>query len=531
MLHTLRCRRGLASTPHHLASQSALAVLREGGTAIEAAVAAAATIAVVYPHMNSIGGDGFWLIRLPGRDPIGIDACGRAGHVVSPQRYHEAGFSAIPQRGPWAANTVAGTVSGWEQALQLSASINTPLPLSRLLRDAIDYATEGVPLTHGCSELLALKQTELASQPGFAAVFLDREGKSLPVGHTLRQPQLAQTLRTLANAGLASFYHGEVADALSQDLAACGALIDRQDLAAHAAQIVSPLVTEISAGRLYNLPPPTQGVASLMILALFERLGVREAESFAHLHGLIECTKRAFAFRDAEVGDPRFMRVDAQQALDDAGQLDTWADAVDRTRATPWPWPAQPGDTVWLGCTDSSGCTVSLIQSTYFEFGSGVVLPATGVTWQNRGCSFRLAEEGCNALQPGRQPFHTLNPAMAQLRDGRWMGYGTMGGEGQPQTQAAIFTRYALFGQELQQAVSAPRWLLGRTWGEASSNLKIEGDFDAGLIDELRAAGHELQVIEPFSHLMGHAGAVVQCADGTLEGASDPRSDGSVAGF
>ena len=199
-------------------------------------------------------------------------------------------------------------------------------------------------------------------------------------------------------------------------------------------------------------------------------------------------------------------------------------------KALLWP-PQNPvgGDTIWAGAVDNEGRLVSFIQSIYFEFGSGVVLPETGITWQNRGCSFRLESDALNILKPGRKPFHTLNPAMAFLKDGRVMAYGTMGGDGQPQTQTAIFSRYAMFGQELQRAITAPRWLLGRTWGDESVTLKIENNLYSDIITALREAGHQIELVPAFSSLMGHAGAVVYFPDGYMEGASDPRSDGSVA--
>lgn len=174
---------------------------------------------------------------------------------------------------------------------------------------------------------------------------------------------------------------------------------------------------------------------------------------------------------------------------------------------------------------------MSFIQSIYHEFGSGVVLPVSGINWQNRGASFSLDESKLLALKPGKKPFHTLNPAAARLKDGRTMVYGTMGGDGQPQTQAAVFTRHVVFGQSLQTAVTAPRWLLGRTWGQSSDTLKLERRFPQSVVDALVKRGHDIEVLSPFDESMGHAGALVRHPDGTLEGASDPRSDGGVAAY
>ena len=223
------------------------------------------------------------------------------------------------------------------------------------------------------------------------------------------------------------------------------------------------------------------------------------------------------------------MTVDAADFLAD-GALGERARDIDLRKARPWPEPAAKGDTVWMGAVDAQGCMVSYIQSVYWEFGSGVVLEDTGVTWQNRGASFSLDPRSHVGLAPGRKPFHTLNPALARLSDGREMVYGNMGGDGQPQSQAAVFSRYAMFGQDLQQAVSAPRWLLGRTWGQMSVRLKLENRFDASVIGALRAAGHEAEVVDAYSDLVGHAGAIVRHPNGVLAGATDPRSDGLVAG-
>jgi len=248
------------------------------------------------------------------------------------------------------------------------------------------------------------------------------------------------------------------------------------------------------------------------------------------VHGIIEATKRAFIVRDRVVTDPERLPHPVARYLDKAF-LDADVAQIDRRKAAKWPMPFGEGDTVWMGAADSSGLVVSFIQSLYWEFGSGVVLPATGVLMQNRGASFSLARGALNLLQPGRRPFHTLNPALAVLRDGRVMAYGAMGGDGQPQTQAALFSRHVLYRQSLEDAVDRPRWLLGRTWGLSHTNLRLEKRFDGGLIDRLLSAGHDVEVLaEDYSDTMGHAGAVVLHPDGTLEGVHDPRADGGAAG-
>jgi len=291
---------------------------------------------------------------------------------------------------------------------------------------------------------------------------------------------------------------------------------------------VEPLQLRIDGHTLYNMPPPTQGLASLMLLGIFSRLGVNSLDDFDYVHGLIESTKQAFRVRDAHVSDPAFMSRSPDAFLKPA-LLDKLAGEINRQKADPWPDATQGGDTVWLGAVDGSGRSVSFIQSIYWEFGSGVILPETGITWQNRGTSFSLDPNHHNCLVPGRRPFHTIQPALAHLKDGRVMPYGTMGGEGQPQTQAMVYSRYVSGGQDLQHAISAPRWLLGKTWGSDVTNLRIENRFSDELYEQLANAGHDVEVIGEFDEVMGHAGAIVLHKNGLIEGASDPRSDGSAS--
>ena len=527
MLNTPRGTQGMVVAPHHLAAQAGLAVLREGGDAVEAMVAAASTVAVVYPHMNSIGGDNFWLIAEPAKAPVAIMACGSAGERATADFYR--GHPSIPPRGPLAANTVAGAISGWDAALAVSKRWGGRLPLSRILADAISYGRHGAPVTVSQHKNTTAKLAELKDVPGYAAQFLVN-GQPPAVASLFRQPRLAATLERLARAGLDDFYRGEIAAANAAELARIGSPVTAADLRTHRAVETAPLRVDLRCGAVYNVPPPTQGLASLMILGVFDRLGCAEAEGFPFLHGLVESTKQAFLVRDRIVTDPAYMTEDPASHLTES-RLTTMAGRIAPDRTMPWPAPAQSGDTVWLGVIDGQGRAVSLIQSIYWEFGSGVVLADTGVLWQNRGVSFSLSETALNVLRPGRKPFHTLNPAMAQLADGRLMVYGTMGGEGQPQTQAAVFARHVLFGQELQAAVTAPRWLLGRTWGAASTNLKLENRFDPSVIEALRKAGHDVEVVAPFTDIMGHAGGIVRHPSGVLEGGADPRGDGVVAGF
>jgi gamma-glutamyltranspeptidase len=523
--------KGIAVAPHHLASQAALAILREGGNAIEAMIAAASTIAVVYPHMNSIGGDGFWLIVKPDGGTIAIDACGAAAGAIDIDSYRSRGLAAVPTRGLLAANTVAGTVSGWELALQVSAELGGKQPLRALLADAIRYARYGFPVTAGQSATTLAKLGELRDAAGFAKVFLPG-GKAPVTGSNFSNPALAASLQMLADDGLDSFYRGPLAAAIAADLASVGAPVGLDDLRAHRAVLKQPLQLAHSAGVLFNTAPPTQGLVSLAILGLLDRAGLASmrADSADHVHLAVEAAKLAFGLRDRFITDPAHMLVDPQSLLAHAA-LDALTRKIDIARAAPWGAGKGPGDTVWMGACDADGLAVSFIQSIYHEFGSGIVLLATGINWQNRGASFSLDPSHLCALLPGKKPFHTLNPAAARLHDGRIMLYGNMGGDGQPQSQSAVFTRHIVFGQPLQTAIDAPRWLLGRTWGQSSDSLKLESRFPPAVVQALRARGHEVEMLGAYDAAFGHAGAIVRHADGRLEGASDPRSDGAVAGF
>jgi gamma-glutamyltranspeptidase len=528
----MQATHGMATAPHAAATQSALAVLREGGNAVEAMIAAAATIAVVYPHMNSIGGDAFWLILRPGAEPVGIEACGVAGSSASIGFYRSQGLRAIPFRGHLAANTVAGTVSGWDLAHRWSREVlGGKLPVARLLEEAIGYARDGTAVTRSQARATATRRAELQSVPGFVETHLPL-GEPLREGERFAQPRLAAALEQLSKAGLDDFYRGDLARSIAEDLQQLGCPLALADLESYQARFREPLAMTHSRGTIFNMPPPTQGLVSLLILGQLDRLirGDMDPLGAPFVHACVEATKLAFEVRDQHITDPDYMSIEPDQLLAPS-RLDAMAARISLQRALPWGVPTAPGDTVWLGVCDRAGVAVSFIQSIYHEFGSGIVLPHSGINWQNRGCSFSLDAGARNALTPGRRPFHTLNPAASRLSDGRTLIYGSMGGDGQPQSQAALFSRIVTFGWPVQAAVDAPRWLLGRTWGQTTDSLKLEARFPDRTFEELRALGHDVERVQPYDETTGHAGAIVRYPDGTLEGGSDPRSDGAAAGW
>lgn len=514
------------TAPHWAASQAGMEILKEGGTAVEAMVAAAAVISVVYPHMNSIGGDGFWLIdNINQKTPIAIDACGRSASNIN---VYET-MSEIPSRGGLSTVTQAGTIRGWQQAL--NSDNKAKLPLSRILESAITWARNGFTVSEtlqvGCEKLAAEKGTNQA----FKSLYLNsnNQGNPLQAGDHYVNAKLANTFEYLARYGLDAFYKGELADSFAQDLTAAGSPLTRDDLANTQADIVTPLILPINGATCYNLPAPTQGIHSLQIIGVLDKLKQQHAIATEAdwMHLIVESTKQSFNQRNTLWGDKNVV---VAQKYDNAltdNTLNNLANNIDMKQAKEWPYNAEPGDTIWMGARDKYGQLVSFIQSVYWEFGSGVAMSEGGFVWNNRGLSFSLQDDDINILAANKKPAHTLNPAMVKFNDGRRLSYGTMGGEGQPQTQAVIFSGYAWRNKSIEQAIADPRWLLGRTWGEDSSNLKVEKNLADQVCDELNSRGHDWHCVDNNNEMMGHAGAIVD-ASNMLEAATDPRSDGQA---
>ena len=523
--------KGGISAPEKAASLAGQEILNEGGTAVEAIVAAASTIAVTYPHMNGIGGDAFWLIKKKDAYPFCISGCGTSAKLASVDWYRDHGnFNSIPERGGLAALTVPGAIKSWIRALSHD---NGNIPLKDLLYRSISYAGEGFAVTKSQEACTTDKLDDLKGVPGFSNQFLV-DGIPPKAGEKLKQPALKNTLEHLVHNGLESFYSGDIGDIHGLFLEKHNSPLRFNDFTSFNSEMVDPLKYCVSKGQLFNLPAPTQGVTSLTILALFDRLKLQlendfEETNYEFVHCLVEFTKQALIKRNQGLADPEYMPTSAQSWLNEEN-LNTLYNNYDLKEAYEWPYIPKKGDTVWMGAIDRYGTVVSFIQSIFWEFGSGLICPETGVLFQNRGAAFSL-KGGPNKLIPEKKPFHTLNPALAILNDGRVMAYGTMGGDGQPQTQSAIFSRYAYYGFELQEAITRPRWLLGKTWGHGGTNLKLEDRFDDSVISNLKSAGHSVQLIKPFSDLVGHAGAIVINPCGLIEGAYDPRSDGSALVF
>lgn len=510
------------------AARAGKAVLAEGGNAIEAMLAMAATIAVVYPHMNGIGGDGFWTIREPNGRVRVIEACGYAGAKATIASYRDAGHDIIPRRGPLAAPTVPGAVGGWALAHEFAKALGGKLPARVLLHDAIEK-TRGYRQSKSEARYRHREAEALYAAPGFAKQFFV-DGKIPAAGEARKNEKLGDTLAHLADAGFADFYRGDVSREIAADLDRIGSPVVRDDLSRYAAVLRDPLRLDLSGRAQLNTPPPTVGLISLVTLGLFERLGVARAESFEHIHGLVEASKRALALRDHACVDFDRPRPDPVSFLSEP-YLAREAAKIAMTRAAAWPLPPEEGDTIWMGAIDESGLAVSYIQSLFWEYGSGCVLPATGILLQNRGVSFSLESAHPNALAPGKRPMHTLTAPLCVFSDGRVMSYGSMGGDGQPQFQAQIFSRYMLTG-DVAGAIDAPRFRFDKRWGFSRATLKLEDRFDPSLVARLEHVGHELEMTgESYGDQFGHAGMLVRRRDGRIEAAHDPRSDGGAEGI
>jgi gamma-glutamyltranspeptidase len=424
----------------------------------------------------------------------------------------------------------------WEAHAWSRAELGSPLGWGDLLGDAIRHAAAGIAVSPCLARVTARAADLLASHadPPFRALaraYL-ADGAAPAPGARLVQSDLARTLERLARDGGRAFYEGELAGAIGQACEAVGSPLRAADLAAHRSRWVTPLTVPYRGGVAASLPPPCQGMALLAVLGMLDAADVAGCgpDSADYVHLVVEATKLAFGDRDRWLADPEVVDVPVARLLD-PGYLHARVKRIRADAAAPAPVPSGLGDTIACVAADEAGNAVSLIQSLYHEWGSGVIAGETGVVLQNRGSFFSLDPAHPNALAPGKRPFHTLTPFMWLAGERPALIAGTMGGEGQPQTLAAVATRVLDFGLDVQAAVEAPRWVYGRTWGTPTRALSLEGRFDAHVADTLRARGHDVRVLDAWSDTMGHAQAIAwDGARGLWIGAGDPRADGPALG-
>jgi gamma-glutamyltranspeptidase/glutathione hydrolase len=519
---------GVVAAPHYLASLAGIDVLRDGGSAVDAALAANMVLSVVWPHMCGAGGDLFAQVWSgPDQQLVGLNASGRAGQGMSVEGYLARGLTSMPAQGPLSV-TVPGAVDGWFTLHERFGR----LEMARVARDAIAHARDGFRLTAFTAAAIRNNADLLAAQGGGADTFLP--GGRLPsAGDRLVQADLARTLEQLAREGPDAMYRGALGERIAAFVQARGGALVAEDFGSQHGEWVEPLGVDYRGVRVHELPPNTQGIALLQLLGMLEGqdLSAWGRGSAELVHQLVERKKLAFADRDAYVADPACVAVPVDRLLDRT-YLAGMAARVDRQAARDGRATADrrsmAGDTVYLCAADRDGTVVSLIQSLYAGFGSGVHVSGTGITLHNRGFGFVLTPGHPNALAPGKRPMHTLIPGFA-TRDGQpWLAFGTRGADGQPQTGLQILNGLLDWELDLQSAIEAPRWAHGAPGGRyPPTALVIESRFDGSVADDLQARGHQAMVADPVDPVMGTVQLIqVDQSRGCYIAASDPRGDG-----
>jgi len=493
---------GVIATPHRSASEVGAQVLRDGGNAVDAAIAANAVLCVVYPHMTSVAGDLMAIVWPAGASaPVGLIGAGRSGALATIDAVRARGHNAMPERGALTV-TVPGTVEAWGRVLERFGTWG----LGAVLEPAASLAAEGYVITPRLAEFLRSAAGLLGSEPAAQALY-----PAMEPGMLLRNPDLASVLRDVGRSGISGFYRGEIASAIVSAIARRDGLVTAADLASHRSQWVDPIAMKYRDVTVYELPPPTQGLTALAMLArlsLLERAQLQPGPEFVgHLRRIRDTS---YALRDRYITDPDFAAAPVEPFLDPSHA------------AVGGAGPREGGDTVYLCAADEHGNLVSLIQSVAFAFGSGVVAEGTGMLLQNRGCYFSLDPDHVNRLEPRKRTMHTLIPALA-TRDGKpWAIFGTMGGDGQPQIQAQVLVNLVDHRLDPSEAVARPR-IRVQAGGARTS---IEADYPHAA--ELARSDRTFQLMPRHHHSFGHSQAIVIDGPNTWRAASDPRSDGSA---
>lgn len=502
---------GCVASPHYLASAAGLAVLADGGNALDAAITMSLTLGVVSPYMCGYGGDIFAIMWDGGMHAYNGSGRSSAGATLDAAR-EAIGSDAMPPIGPHSI-TVPGAVEGWFTLLDRFGTRS----FADLAQTPLRYARDGFPLSKAI--WTHVKGRAQAFSPDWGAEWSSIYGDTPQV---LRQPELARTIETLSTDGPDAYYRGPISQAIGDTVQGFGALISSDDLAAHEGDWVTPLSTSYRGVDVYELPPNTQGVVTLEALNIIEEVDLGPADSLRRHHVLLEATKLAMADRETHITDIEHMKIDPAELASKAWAASRRSELHTERANTPAPGRAAVGGTIYLCAADSGGMLVSLIQSNFAGFGSGVTVPGWGINLQNRGAYFSLDPEHINVIAPRKRTMHTLMPAMA-FRDGRpWLVFGSMGGDGQPQTHLQFLTRVIDDGTDIQDAIDAPRWAVDPgTW-----TVSAEPQFGSELLMDLSERGHSVSKGGPHGH--AHA---IEVTDVGYAAATDPRAEGAALGL
>lgn len=513
MAQAPRFPRACVASPHYLASAAGFGVLASGGNAVDAAAATNLALAVVAPYACGPGGDAFAIVWEDGLHAY--NGSGRAPAAATPDAVRALGHDRMPEFGPLPI-TVPGAVDAWFALLERFGSRS----FGELAAPAIRLAEDGFEVTRHAAFYFDVFRQVYAPEHGWHDVY-----GAVTAGSCLPQPGLGRTLRALADDGPDAMYRGAIGEAIAEHVDRLGGVLARADLAAHRGEWVSTLSVPFGDLDVHELPPNTQGVTALQALRIVSGLDLGPDGARRH-HLLIEAMKLALADRDEYVGDPDGMTVDAAELVSERW-CTTRRARIDENRAAPLRVsPSPAGGTAYLCAADAEGRCVSLIQSNFTAFGSGLTVPGWGVNLHNRGAGFLLRDDHPNALRPGRRPLHTLIPAMA-LRDGRpAVVFGTMGDHGQAQTHLQLLVRIALDGADVREAIDAPRWRVSPEDG----SVTVEPRFADDVIEGLRARGHSVTLCRPLDHVMGHAQGIAVTGGG-YAASSDPRTEGAAIGW
>ncbi len=543
--------RGMVACAHYLATRAGLSILEAGGNAIDAAIAANLAMTVVYPSTCSAGGDLFILFwDVKGKHLHALNGSGRAPEGLTPDLFSSKGLRSIPERGALSIN-VPGAVDGWFEALERFGS----LPIEQVFAPAIEYAESGAPITAHMAAWIGNAAESILKPWGSSSEIFLPQGRPVEVGDLFLQPNLAQTYRLLAREGRDAFYRGPIGAEIVRYVQECGGVLSEEDLKRHRSDWVAPISASYRGYEVYEFPPNSQGIAALEMLNVLEgydlaSLGYGTPEYF---HLLLEAKKLAFADRDRYISDPDFVDIPVEHLISKE-YASLQRQRIDLHRASPYIAAGleKDGDTMYLCVADRQGNVVSLIQSLFNGFGSGIVGGDTGVLMHNRGSYFSLDPRHVNYLQPGKRTMHTLTPAMVMWEGQPYLVLGSMGGDAQPQIHVQILSAILDFGKNIQEAINAPRWRSGRfapTQGgsdiiqgqrsldgeaerEQAEIVVLEKRFPPEIVQSLDLLGHHTITEESWGDGMGHAQAIRIHPDSHIfEGGADLRCDGLALGW